>query len=303
MAEVAVTAERYFSEHKVAEVVQSVGICNLSWVDDIAFGFTHLLAVACPPSVCGDVFWQFHPEAHKESRPVDGMETEDIFAYEVYTRRPEVHICLIGTVTQCRDVVHQRIEPDIHDMFWVVDLFGEFDTPVETGTGNGEVFKSPFDKADDLVALAARQDALRMGVVPCQQLVLIGREAEEVALLFYNGGRLAALRTELAVHKLDLGEEGLTGDAVVSFVDIFVDVTVVEHDLKGFLYPFHVVFVGRTDELVVADAKIVPEVLEGCRDLIGILLRAFASGFGGLFYLLSVFVRTGQKEGLKTAHA
>ena len=251
----------------------------------------------------GDVFWQFKAEAHQEGRPVDGMETQNVLANKVDTCRPEVHLGFICAIAKGGNVVHQGIEPHIHDMLGVVEFFGELHAPVETGTGNGEVFKSSFHKTDHFVSLASRQNTLGVCIVPLQQFVLIFGEFEEVALLFYNCSRLAAFGAELTVDELNFGEECLTGDTVVPFIDIFVDVTVVIHDFKGFLYPFHMVFIGRSDELVVADAEVVPEVFECCGDFIRILLRAFTACFGRFLDLLAVFVSTGQKECIQTAHA
>ena len=86
----------------------------------------------------------------------------------------------------------------------------------------------------------------------------------------------------------------------MTLILIFVYITVVMHHRKGFLYPFHMVCIRSSDELVIGDTEIIPEILECRRDLIGISLCTFSSGLCRLFDLLTVFIGPCKKIGVKT---
>ena len=168
LAEVAVPAEGDFPEHEVAEILQSVRIGDLFGVDDVPFGLGHFLTVAGPPAMSGDVFGQGHVKAHEKRWPVDRMEAKDVLADQVYPSRPILHEALVSAVAQSREVIHQGIEPDIHDVFGVIHLLGQFDSPVEARAGYREIFKTTLDEADHFVALGLGEDALRAVAVPRQ---------------------------------------------------------------------------------------------------------------------------------------
>ena len=58
--------------------------------------------------------------------PIDCMEAHNILAYNVYVRRPIFFIVFsraVGAVTQTRNIVRQRVQPDVNDVSFV-KLYG-----------------------------------------------------------------------------------------------------------------------------------------------------------------------------------
>ena len=186
LAEVAISTEGNFPEHKVAEIIQTIGIGHLFGVDDITLGFAHLGTVSRPPPMRGDMLGHRQIETHQKCRPVDRMKAEDILADQMDACRPEIHQFFVCTISQSCDIVHQGIKPDIHHMFGIIEFRWKFHAPVEAGSGDGEIIQASFDETDHFIALTLWQDAVRPFIVPVEQFVLIVGESEEVALLFYQ---------------------------------------------------------------------------------------------------------------------
>ena len=105
---------------------------------------------------------------HQESRPVDRMETDDVFAHHMEVGRPEILVQggLGIRVSECRDVVGQSVQPDIHDMLGIIRYRN---APRESGARNRQVAQAAFDKADHFIAPAWRQDEIRILVIEFQQ--------------------------------------------------------------------------------------------------------------------------------------
>ena len=65
---------------------------------------------------------------------------------------------------------------------------------------------------------------------------------------------------------------------------------------KDILHRLHVLFVGGTDKLIVADVEIVPGALDHVRNAVNELLRGNASLFSLVLDLFTMLVGTRQKE-------
>ena len=143
--------------------------------------------------------------------------------------------------------------------------------------------------------------------VELQQLVLVGREAEEVAFLLgprqFGAG---ADRVPLAV-RADLGlvpgVVGLIAHGVPPGVLVQVNVTVGLHSPPEVLARGIVVLVRGADEPVVADLQLVIHLLELGRVLIRKLSRGHTLLLSGLLHLLAVLVRAGLEPHVKAVQA
>ena len=62
------------------------------------------------------------------------------------------------------------------------------------------------------------------------------------------------------------------------------------------------IVIRRADKAVVGNIHALPELLNPRYDVIHILLRRHTRGFGLFFDFLAVFVRTGQKHNVVSAH-
>ena len=105
------------------------------------------------------------------------------------------------------DVVGQCVDPHIHH---VLRVARNRHAPIECGAGDRQILQPGLDEAHHLVPPLARADELRIGVVMREEPVLIGGEAEEVALL---------------LHPFDRRAERLTAHAVVAELGLaFVEI-------------------------------------------------------------------------------
>ncbi len=98
------------------------------------------------------------------------METCDILADHVNIRRPvplEQGI-VIRTVTECRDVIEQSVEPDVDRLFLVER---HRDAPAETLAGDRNVLQAGLDKIENFIPAAFRLDETRILAVMSEQPV------------------------------------------------------------------------------------------------------------------------------------
>ena len=61
-------------------------------------------------------------ERHKEDGPVNCMESENVLADDVQVRGPvfaEVFTLFVNIVTQRRDIVRQRVKPNVNNVLFV----------------------------------------------------------------------------------------------------------------------------------------------------------------------------------------
>src|SRR4029453_3593536 len=62
---------------------------------------------------------------------------------------------------------------------------GDRNPPIECRARDREILKPAFDEADDLVAALRRSDEIRPIVIEPEELLLIGRQPEKIALLLH----------------------------------------------------------------------------------------------------------------------
>ncbi len=141
-----------------------------------------------------------------------------------------------------------------------------------------------------------------------QQTVSIFGHFEEIAFLFYQFHFPSAIRT-FAVHQLPSGKEGLTRGTVPAFIIGDKDVSLIINLLKYLLYHGFMAFLGGTDKIIVADQKGIPQTTDIVDYVIHILQWFLPLLPRHLFYLLTMFIGTGQIKyiiplhSFKTGHA
>ena len=149
------------------------------------------------------------------------------------------------------DVIGQRIDPHIHDVLVVA---GHANAPVEGGARDRQVLQAAAHEARDFVQPLLRQHVIRP-LVKLEQLVLIGREPEEIALLLHPFDRRAGLRRHahllLVEMRLVLGVIGLVAHRIPAGIFVEIDVAVLLHPLPDRLRGAVVALLGGADEVVV----------------------------------------------------
>jgi len=88
------------------------------------------------------LFGEGEPQRHQEDGPVDGVETDDVFADDVHVGGPvfieEGAAVPVRVVTEAGDVVGQRVQPDVDDVAGV-EIDG--DAPSEGGAGDAQILQ------------------------------------------------------------------------------------------------------------------------------------------------------------------
>ena len=274
-------------------------------IDDVADRLRHLLALVEQEAVGKDALGQREPGGHQEGRPVDGMEADDVLADDMGVGRPVLGAgpVRVGEVAGRGDIVRQRVHPDIHHMGGIVR---DLDPPVERGARDRQVLQSRLDEGDYLVAPFRRTDEIGIVGVMLEQLFLIGRQLEEIALLLDPFDRRALWAVAYAIvaeFGLGLLVIGLVPDRIPPGVAALVDVAVIGHPVPNLPAGFVVARLGGADEIVVGSVKKLSHLAE----FVGIPLcqhgRLNAFGARRLLHLLPVLVRTREEEDILSVEA
>ncbi len=173
------------------------------------------------------------------------------------------------------------------------------DAPVERRARDRQILEPHFDEAHDLVLALDRQDEVGVCRVVREQLLLIGREAEEVSLLLVpfdgragqgcDAGAVANLRLALLVV-------GLVAHRVPAAVHALEDVAGLLHAPPQLGARLVVSLLGRADEIIVREAEHLRHLDEARRIAIGERARRDPVPIGRLLHLEAVLVGPGQKE-------
>src|SRR5437879_3498012 len=123
-----------------------------------------------------DLLRERKTRAHQKCRPVDGMETDDVFSNDVHVGGPITLLLVIGTAHGA-EISSQRVEPDIKN----VRLFARNgNAPANRSPRDAEIAQAAFDKAKNLVAARFRLDEFWMLGVPIEQRFLKRGKLEKI---------------------------------------------------------------------------------------------------------------------------
>ena len=186
LAEVGVEAEGHLAQEEVAEGVVAVLVRELKGLDDVADRLGHLPAAERPVAVDVQAPVERDPGRVEHGGPVDAVRLEDVLADQVLDVGPELLVERAVGVAESREVVDQRVEPDVGD---VLVVEGQRDAPREPRLrpADGEVLERLAQEAQHLVAVALGLDEARVVLEVLDQPVLVLRHLEEVVLLLDEG--------------------------------------------------------------------------------------------------------------------
>ena len=89
------------------------------------------------------LFWQWQIQSHQENWPINCMETNDIFTNQMQICWPvflELFCAFaIAIISDTCDIVCQRIQPYVSNMFWVKI---NWNTPFERSTGYTQILQT-----------------------------------------------------------------------------------------------------------------------------------------------------------------
>ena len=292
VGEDAVLPEGVLAQQEVLQRVDAVAVDQDDRIHDIALGLAHLAAVDQQPAVAEDLLRDRLIDAHEHRRPDDAVESHDLLAHQVDARPVLLVEFRFIRIAQRRDIVAERIEPDVDD---VLLINRHRDAPVEAGAGDAQIVQPLFDERDHLIAAGFRFEELRILFEVLEQSVCVFADLEEVRFFLCLFHRAAAVGA-FAVDQLALRPERLAGRAVQAFILAFVDVALLVHLHEDFLDALDMAFLGGADEVVIGDLHGRPQILDACDDFVDILLRRDAGLFRLLLDLLAVLIGAGQKS-------
>jgi hypothetical protein len=159
--------------------------------------------------------------------------------------------------------------------------------------------QAAFHERHDFVSAHIRPDEVRLTLIERQQPVLIGRQAEEVALLldpFDRRALRAAAHAVLASDGFVFGVIGFVAHRVPAGIGVRINIAVRLHAPPDFLHGAMMTGLGGTDEAVERNVQPLVHLLEAS----GIAGREIGDShallFGSLDHLQTMLVGAGQEE-------
>ena len=225
------------------------------------------------------------------------METNDVLADEVQIGGPILFILFaviaVRRISQPRDIVRQRVQPDVHDVLLVER---HLNPPLERGSGNAEILQPLQKKIVHHFVLAGNGlNKFGVRVDMLNQPVRIFSHFEEIRFLFRGFDFPAAVRA-FPVHELALRPERLAGRTVHAFVVTFIYISLIVKFLENLRHFRFVILVRGADKFVVGGVHQVPDPLDFTRHLVYVLFRRHARRGRLVLDLLTVFVRSRLKK-------
>ena len=284
-------------KHKVTHCVYAEKLYQIVCVDHVSFGLTHFSVALKEPGMTKYLLRQRQIQSHQEDRPVDCMETNDVFSNEVKVCGPvfleEVAALTVAVITDSGDVVGQGVKPYINHMLRI-EVYR--DSPFEGGSGYAEILQSrQKEVVHHLIFTGNGLDELRMLVDVVDESLGIFAHFEEVSFLTGRLYLAAAVRA-FAVYQLGLGEERLTGSTVHSLVVALIDIAFGVHFFENFLNLFLMIIIGGADEFIIRSVHEIPDPFDLRRYVIDKLLRSNAGFLSLQLDLLAVLVGSGLEK-------
>ena len=128
--------------------------------------------------------------------------------------------------------------------------------------------------------------------------VAVLAHSEEIIAFLDRGDLSSAIRT-LAFDEIFFSKKSFASDAIPSGIFGAVDFSAVVEILQNLADYLFVEIKGGTDEEIVGNAEAFPEFLETDNCFIAMSEGFDVAFLGGFFNFLSVFIGTGQKEGIE----
>ena len=226
------------------------------------------------------------------------MEAHDVLADDVQIGRPvasKARAVGVGIVDR-GDVVGQRVDPYIHD---VPGIARYTHPPVEGRARHREILQAASDEARHLVEPFPRQHEIGMTCVELEQPVLVGGQAEEIALLLHPFDRSALWSDPIAAlvePGFLLVVVGLVAHRVPAGVLVEIDIARSLHALPDGCGGAMVALLGGADECVVRAIHSLDHCLEARHIAFDQLARGEFLADRGLLHLLAVLVGSGEEE-------
>ena len=286
---------RHLMQHEITDSIHAEEINEIVGINDVAFGFAHLLAALQEPRMSEDLLRKRFTERHQENRPVNGMEADDILADEVQIRRPFLFIKIravpIGVISDAGDIVAQRIKPYIDNMARVKV---HRNAPLEARAGDAQILQSREQEViHHLIAPRNGLDEFRMRVDVFDQARRIFLHAEEICLFLLRMDISSADRAFSLRRKLRLRVERLALRAVQAVILSLVNIALLIKALENLLNLDDMVLVRRADEAIVGCVHEIPDALNFCRRFVDEFLRLHALFNSTRLYLLPVLIGAG----------
>ena len=196
-------------------------------------------------------------------------------------------------------VISQSIKPDINNMLRVPRYLN---TPIKGCTRNTEIFQAALNESNHFVATRFRLNEIRVFFNEFKPSVGIFIKAQEVAFLFYQFQRTAAIGADvLTVRQLVFRPEGFIRRTIPAFVFRFINITVIKGTLHQILNHSFMSRLCCPDKNIVRYIQTLPQIFKQGYNAVYILDGLHSLCFGSPLNFLTVFVRPGYKKSIVTA--
>ena len=278
-------------QYEVAHRIYAKEINEVIGIQHISLGLAHLSIALQQPRMPEYLLRKRKTERHQKDRPVNRMETDDIFSDQVQVCRPvflkQLTAVAVTVIADTCDIVGQCIQPYIYDMLVIkVDR----NAPFEGCSRYTQILQTRQQEVvHHLVFSGYRLDKLRMCIDMFNQTVCIFAHFKEICLLLRRLYLTSAIRA-FAVYELRLRPEGLARRTVQSLVRALVNIPLLIQLFENLLYLQLMLRIRCTDKFVIGRIHQIPDTTDLACNLINMLLWCDPGCFGLQFDLLTMLI-------------
>src|SRR5580658_5955150 len=189
------------------------------------------------------------------------MKADDLFAYQLQACWPVAREALlvlrrVAAVAQGRNIVGQRIHPNVYNVLFVAR---HWDSPVEAGPADGQIFQPAAHKGEHFPAACFRPDEPGILFVELEQFPLKSGKFEKVVLFAHRLGDAPTVRAGRPWRRVHVK---LVRDAVLAGVAPFINKPAFLNYRPELLYTFAVAVLCGPYVIVVGKPHALPEGAE-----------------------------------------
>ena len=191
--------------------------------------------------------WHIHRLEHRG--PIHAVRSQNILANQMARRGPPVlKTRVIGEIARCRDIIDQRIKPNITDIIFIKR---KRNPPFQTlfGARNTQIAQRLAQKSEDLVAPLFRSNKIGMCLDILNEPVLVFAHPEKVILLRNLHRRPPAIRT-IPINQILLRPESLIRNTIPPLVIIRINLARIVNALQNLGYNALVPRFGSANKII-----------------------------------------------------
>ena len=172
------------------------------------------------------------------------------------------------------------------------------DAPIEGSPRYSQIFQALFHKLNHFITAGFRLNEVRVFIDEFEPLIGVLIHFKEVRFFLNLFYRAATIWAGVVRSQVEFSPERFTWGAIPTFVFSLINITFIIGLLEELLHHLFMAFIRSTDEIVIGNIQMLPQVFKTIDDTSHIFVRSNALFFSSPLDFLPMFIRTGQEANI-----